>query len=107
MLAYIRAIYLPLAWSASKDHPELCSFVQASFALGRTVNLWRYGDRFEGLEGLKTDKALGTDVEPGYTLGVDVTGLVSLLALPRQFRKDNVSICETRAPPPPGILLTL
>ncbi|KAL9631524.1 MAG: hypothetical protein Q9204_004194 [Flavoplaca sp. TL-2023a] len=66
-LAYIRAIYIPVAWSVSKDHPDLGSFVQVNFALSkhRQVLAWR------------------------RILALDVAGLVQLLTLPRQFRRDN------------------
>ena len=86
MLGYIRSIYIPIAYSADKDHPELCSFIQISFALDRTVSIWRGDDKFLDH---KTDKTLSTGVAHDFTLGLDVTGLIALLTIPRQLRKDN------------------
>ncbi|KAI4094834.1 MAG: hypothetical protein LQ339_007397 [Xanthoria mediterranea] len=85
-LAFIRAIYLPVAYSVSKDHPELCSFVQMNFALSRTVKFWHGEGRFDDV---KTDQVLGLQPDVKRTLAVDVTGLIQLLTLPRQLRRDN------------------
>ena len=86
MLGYIRAIYLPIAHSVSKDYPNICSFVQVNFALDRTVKIWRGGNEFSGH---KTANVLGLGKWAGHTVGLDVTGLIQLLTLPRQLRRDN------------------
>ncbi|CAO1603759.1 hypothetical protein XANCAGTX0491_007337 [Xanthoria calcicola] len=85
-LAFIRAIYLPVAHSVSKDYPQLCSFVQVNFALSRTVKFWHGEGHFKDV---KTDAVLGLKRDVKMTLALDVTGLIELLALPRQLRKDN------------------
>lgn len=86
MLTYIRAIYLPVAWSVSKDHADLCSYVQVNFALGRTVKVWHGENLFKDV---KTDQVLGLMKDEYRTLALNVTGLIELLTLPRQLRKDN------------------
>jgi hypothetical protein len=86
MLSYIRAIYLPVAHSVSKDHPDLCSFVQVNFALDRAIKTWRGGDQFVDH---KTEKVLGLGKSAGNTVGLDVAGLIQLLTPPRQLRRDN------------------
>ncbi|KAL8671355.1 MAG: hypothetical protein Q9168_004137 [Polycauliona sp. 1 TL-2023] len=85
-LAPIRAIYLPVAHSVSKDHSDLCSFVQVNFALSRTVKFWHGEGWFRDVT---TDKVLGLKQDVQRTLALDVAGLVSLLTLPRQLRRDN------------------
>ncbi|KAL9026402.1 MAG: hypothetical protein Q9196_004928 [Gyalolechia fulgens] len=86
LLANIRAIYLPVAWSVSKDHPDLCSFVQVNFALSRTVKFWHGEGHFDDV---KTDQVMGLRKNVQRTLALDVTGLIQLLTLPRQLRRDN------------------
>ncbi|KAL8778972.1 MAG: hypothetical protein Q9213_007157 [Squamulea squamosa] len=86
MLAYIRAIYLPVAYSVSKDHPDICSFVQVNFALSRIVKFWHGEGKFQDVQ---TDKVLGLGVNVQRTLALDVSGLIELLTLPRQLRRDN------------------
>ena len=78
LLGCIRAIYLPVSHSASKDHPNLCSFVQINFALDRTLKVWRGDDKFDDYP---TKKLEGLGVSNGLTLGLDVTGLI-LLSMP-------------------------
>ncbi|KAF7911248.1 uncharacterized protein EAF01_002755 [Botrytis porri] len=86
LLANIRAIYIPIAYSASEDYPDLSTWVQINFATDRTVPVWRAGGVTEEY---KTDKLLGFGVKKDRTLGLDFTGLVELLTIPRQFRKVN------------------
>ncbi|KAL8856306.1 MAG: hypothetical protein Q9178_007070 [Gyalolechia marmorata] len=86
LLANIRAIYLPVAWSVSKDHPDLCSFVQVNFALSRTVKFWHGEGHFSDVS---TDQVMGLRKNIQRTLALDVTGLIQLLKLPQQLRKDN------------------
>ncbi|KAL8753873.1 MAG: hypothetical protein Q9199_004738 [Rusavskia elegans] len=106
-LGYIRAIYLPVAYSVSKDHPELCSFVQVNFALSRTVKFWHGEGQFKDV---KTDHVLGLKKDVYRTLALDVTGLIELLTLPRQLRRDNcynlkllILQQSTRLKPDPGL----
>ncbi len=70
----------------SKDHPELCSFVQVNFALSRTVKFWHGEGHFKDI---KTDAVMGLQKTIQSTLALDVTGLIELLTLPRQLRRDN------------------
>ncbi|KAL5590384.1 hypothetical protein FOBRF1_013941 [Fusarium oxysporum] len=86
MLARIRAIYIPVAFSASKDHPNLSMWLQVSFTQSRVVDIWRGGSTFEGHQ-LNPTSGLG--VYRSYTVGFDITGLTELLSCPRQFRKVN------------------
>ncbi|KAL9601208.1 MAG: hypothetical protein Q9219_002708 [cf. Caloplaca sp. 3 TL-2023] len=85
-LAYIRAIYLPVAFSVSEDHQDLCSFVQTNFALSRTVKFYSDDGQIHQVE---THAALGISPNVQKTIGIDVSGLISLLALPRPLRRDN------------------
>ncbi|KAL8797923.1 MAG: hypothetical protein Q9182_007120 [Xanthomendoza sp. 2 TL-2023] len=85
-LAYIRAIYLPVAHAVSEDHPDLCSFVQINFAVNRTVKFWHGESKFSDV---KTDAVLGLPVNKQRTLALNPYKLIQLLTLPRQLRKDN------------------
>ncbi|KAM0347326.1 hypothetical protein ACHAPU_004845 [Fusarium lateritium] len=87
MLAAIRAIYIPVAHSASKDHPELSTWLQVSFVQPRNISIWRGGSTFLGHQ---TDSQNGLRVHRTHTVGFDITGLTELLCCPRQFRKVNV-----------------
>ena len=60
--------------------------MQVSFALPRKIKLAQ-GDKdwFE----VSTHKVLGMRTDALRSVGFDVTGLIELLALPRQLRKDN------------------
>ncbi|EMR84494.1 hypothetical protein BcDW1_6877 [Botrytis cinerea BcDW1] len=86
LLAHVRAIYIPIAYSASEDYPDLSTWVQINFARDRTVPVWHAGSEFEDY---KTDKLTGFGIKKDWTLGLDFTGLVELLSIPRQFRKVN------------------
>ncbi|KAI1033921.1 hypothetical protein LB503_011058 [Fusarium chuoi] len=86
MLARIRAIYIPVAFSASKDYPHLSMWLQVSFTQNRVVNIWRGGSSFLGHE---TGTTSGLGVWRNHTIGFDITGLTELLSCPRQFRKVN------------------
>lgn len=57
-----------------------------NFALSRTVKFWHGEGRFDDV---KTDQVLGLQPDVKRTLAVDVTGLIQLLTLPRQLRRDN------------------
>ncbi|KAF9773546.1 hypothetical protein IL306_008618 [Fusarium sp. DS 682] len=50
LLARIQAIYIPVAYSASEDYPQLSMWLQVSFTQARTVDIWRGGDTFLGHE---------------------------------------------------------
>ncbi|KAL8913124.1 MAG: hypothetical protein Q9171_002018 [Xanthocarpia ochracea] len=86
LLANIRAIYLPVAWPVSNNHPSPCSFVQVNFALSRTVKFWHRKGWFSDV---KTDQVMGLQKNVQRTLALDVAGLIQLLTLPRQLRRDN------------------
>lgn len=86
MLAPIRAIYLPLAHTASEDHPRLSAWVQVSFAQTRGVMVWRGGNSFLNHP---IDSTYGLGVHSRHAVGFDVHGLMQLLALPRQLRNNN------------------
>ena len=85
-LTYIRGVYLPVAHTVSKDHSDLCSFVQVNFSLNRSVKFWTNEQKFTNIV---TDEVLGLRVDVHTTLALDVTGLIELLSLPRQLRRDN------------------
>ena len=85
-LAYIRAIYLPVAHAVSEEHPDLCSFVQINFALNRTVKFWYGEGKFDDV---KTDAVLGLPVNVQRTLALNPYKIIQLLTLPRQLRRDN------------------
>lgn len=85
MVARIRAIYLPMAYTADEQHPTLCAFVQLNFAQERTVNIWR-GSSFLSHP---MHRVYGLNTAPNYTVGFDVLGLIQLLAVPRQLRRAN------------------
>ena len=60
--------------------------MQINFARDRTVSVWRAGTQFHDY---KTNKLKGFGIHKDLTLGLDFTGLVELLSIPRQFRKVN------------------
>ncbi|KAF5248735.1 hypothetical protein FANTH_5805 [Fusarium anthophilum] len=86
MVARIRAIYIPVAFSASKNHPNLSMWLQVSFTQNRVADIWSGGSSFLGYE---TTAASGLGVWRGHSIGFDITGLTELLSCPRQFRKVN------------------
>ena len=85
-MAHIRAVYFPVAYAVDKDHDDLCSYVQVNFALPRKIKL-AAGDKdwFD----VWTDKVLGMRTDAFRSVGFDVSGLIQLLTLPRQLRRDN------------------
>ncbi|KAF5679387.1 hypothetical protein FHETE_804 [Fusarium heterosporum] len=87
MLTPIRAIYIPVAHSASEDHPGLSTWLQVSFVQPKNISIWREGSTFTGHQ---TDSQNGLRVYRNFTVGFDFTGLTELLCCPRQFRKVNV-----------------
>ena len=86
MLACIRAIYFPLAYTADENHPELCGWVQVNFAQSRIVEIHWGGIRWWSHP---FDSTNGLGVWRDRTIGFDVHGLIQLLSLPRQLRKNN------------------
>ena len=110
MLAHIRAIYLPVAQSASKDYPHLSTWVQVNFALERKdlrifdpiVNSRRGGWSLNDTTPLR-----GLGVHSTDTLGLDVRGLVELLTIPRQFRKNNPYEAKLIRSVPPVVVKTV
>lgn len=86
MLAPIRAIYLPLAYTVSQEHSRLSAWVQVSFAQTRSVMIWRSGTTFLSHP---IHSTYGLGVYEQSVIGFDVHGLMQLLALPRQLRNDN------------------
>lgn len=57
-----------------------------NFALSRTLKVWHGEGHFAEI---KTDKVLGLKKNSDRTLALDVAGLIELLTLPRQLRRDN------------------
>ena len=86
-MAHIRAIYFPIAYAVDKDHDDLCGYVQLNFALPRKLRV-AAGDK-GWLSDVWTDKVLGMKSDAFRSVGFDVSGLVQLLTLPRQLRRDN------------------
>lgn len=86
MLSYVRAIYIPVAHSASKDYPHLSTWVQVNFCFDRDVSIWRGADHFLNH---KCNKLKGLNMWANSAVGLDIPGLVALLTVPRQFRKVN------------------
>lgn len=86
LLAHVRAIYIPVAHSASPDHPNLTTWVQVNFAMDRSVPIWRGGEKFEKHE---MTKLKGLSISREETIGFDICGLIELLSVPRHFRKGN------------------
>ena len=60
--------------------------MQVNFALSRTIKVWHGEGKFADVT---TDKVLGLQKNIHRTLALDVTGLIELLTLPRQLRRDN------------------
>lgn len=87
MVGHIRAIYIPIAQSADKDYPKLCTYLQVNFALSRTVSVWCGGDRWDKHT---CNKLRGLGIMFDWTVGFDIYGIAGLLATPRQLRKGNV-----------------
>ncbi|KAL6712891.1 hypothetical protein ACLMJK_009603 [Lecanora helva] len=85
-MAHIRAVYFPVNFSVDKDHPDLCSYVQVSFAMERKIRTLKEDG---GWREIWTHKSLGLRSDAFWSVGFDVTGLIELLSLPRQLRKDN------------------
>lgn len=104
MLGYIRAIYIPIAHEASKQYPQLCTFIQINFAARGTVDIWRPN---WGTFGAHTcDKTYGLQIASDYTVGLDIYGLLQLLSLPRQLRQTNAYSSKMISIVPKGSLKT-
>jgi len=87
MLAFIRAIYIPVAWSADANYPHISTWVQINFAVNGTRSIWRGGNQFLNHT---TNVTRGLGVHRNSTLGLDITGLTQLLCVPRAMRNVNV-----------------
>ena len=86
MIAHVRAIYIPVAHSASPDYPHLSTWVQVNFAMDRSVPIWRGGHKFEKHE---MTKLKGLAISRKETIGFNIAALIQLLTIPRHFRKEN------------------
>ena len=64
----------------------MCAWVQVSFAHDRLVSVWRGGSTFLDH---RCHITYGIGTSRGHTIGFDVHGLIQLLSLPRQLRKNN------------------
>ncbi|KAL8830035.1 MAG: hypothetical protein Q9191_001674 [Dirinaria sp. TL-2023a] len=84
MLGYIRAIYIPIAHQSSKQYPHMCTFIQINFAAKGKVDIWR--PDISQFANHDCDKVTGLGVHYTHSLGLNVFGLLRLLALPRQLR---------------------
>jgi len=85
MIANIRAIYIPVAYSAGENYPHLSQWVQVNFTSGVSHGVWREN----WFSPIRSDRKLGFKCQPWSTLAIDITGLTQLLSCPRQFRKVN------------------
>ena len=88
MFAWIRSIYLPIAFHADENHRPLSTWVQINFALNRTVNIWN-GRLVNNTQHFRLSSTYGLPVTSNRTLGIDVHRLMHLLYLPRQLRRNN------------------
>lgn len=88
MLAHIRAIYIPVAQSASKEYPHLSTWVQVKFSRDQTVDILRDTGRFEKQE---MTKLKGLAIAREQTIGLNIAGLVELLTIPRHYRKAGMT----------------
>lgn len=89
MFAWIRAIYLPIAFHADENHQVLSTWVQINFALNRTVNIWNGRAVVNPTQQFRLSSTYGLPVTSNRTLGIDVHGLMHLLYIPHQLRRDN------------------
>lgn len=89
MFAWIRAIYLPIAFHADENFELLSTWVQINFALNRTVNIWNGRTLVNNTQQFRLSSTYGLPVTGNRTLGIDVHGLMNLLCIPRQLRRDN------------------
>ena len=89
LLAFVRAIYIPVAQEASQQYPDLCTYYQVNFTR-KTEGLKLWHSTRETFNPVSCDKTFGIAVDFQRTLGIDVTGICRLMALPRQLRKGSV-----------------
>ncbi|KAK8009901.1 hypothetical protein PG990_008866 [Apiospora arundinis] len=88
MLAHIRAIYIPVAQSASKEYPHLSTWVQVKFSRDQKVDILRDTGKFEKQE---MTKLKGLAIAREQTIGLNIAGLVELLTIPRHYRKADMT----------------
>ncbi|KAE8136538.1 hypothetical protein BDV38DRAFT_283753 [Aspergillus pseudotamarii] len=94
--ACIRAIYIPVAQQTSEDYPELCTFLQVSFAIRRDASIMTYPEIWNAdgrnyivvdrEETFPLDPTLGLLPDGRWALAINIRKLVNLLSLPRQLR---------------------
>ncbi|KAF1814000.1 hypothetical protein P152DRAFT_372319, partial [Eremomyces bilateralis CBS 781.70] len=102
-LAYIRAIYIPVAHQASEKCPDLCTYVHVRFNSLNEVELEYHKDKtpnkmaflYDFEEGevstakLKFDTTLGLVPDKTKALGLNISKLVTTLLVPRGQRKHD------------------
>ncbi|KAK8118447.1 uncharacterized protein PG998_003073 [Apiospora kogelbergensis] len=88
MLAHIRAIYIPVAQTASKEYPDLSTWVQVKFSRDQKVDIVRDTGKFEKQS---MTKLKGLAIAREQTIGLHIAGLVELLTVPRHYRKEGMT----------------
>lgn len=86
MLAYIRAIYIPVSFKTSEDYPELSTWAMIKFNMGTSRNIWR-GANFTAHP---VHDTWGLGIWSQHSIGFDMKGLVQLCSIDHRERKQNV-----------------
>lgn len=86
-MGYIRAIYIPIAHQIDAQYKHLCTYIQINFTQRGLVQIWRPRDK--KFAGHNCDKTFGLKIYQDHAVGLDVYGLLQLLALRRQLRQLN------------------
>lgn len=101
LLAHVRAIYIPIAHKSSEKCPDLCTYVHVRFNSLKDFELEYHQDKtpdkqahlydFEkaavSKKKIVCDKTTGIGPDGTLAIGLNVTKLVTALAIPRHLRK--------------------
>jgi len=71
MLAYIRAVYIPIAYQASEENQDMCIFLQVNLAQKGKADIYHY-DAYPHWKSVTFHKTLGTPIDHVNAMGIDI-----------------------------------
>ena len=103
LLAYVRAIYIPIAHKSSEKCPDLCTYVHLRFnslkdfefeyhqdkTPDKQAHLYDFEKAAVSKKKIVCNKNSGIGPDGTLAIGLNVTKLVTALSIPRTFRKED------------------
>ena len=103
LLAYVRAIYIPIAHKSSEKCPDLCTYVHVRFnslkdfefeyhqdkTPDKQAHLYDFEKAAVSKKKIVCNKNSGIGPDGTLAIGLNVTKLVTALSIPRTFRKED------------------